>query len=462
MVNSSADDPYPSPFLSIMLLQAQVDSLSTPDIVGSTFVLPSQTWGMAAALCVLLVALFRSTRTAVFSLSDTDQIQLDRTSATRRIKLLLQQADPFSLAIRWTADLWYAGAAMCWLIALCAYVDNALAHLPLLALVSALSTWLCVFIAEFILSPIATRYPMALSRFWSLPSWVAYTLWLPFTRWWQNRYKTTPTLSAVIDTDVFQHDPPIADDPSHPNSGDNSPSNDIRPAPTRAVSKFKSLSVKQVMCNRIDIYAVEKQTDFKTLCHNIINWGYSRIPVYEEDLDHIVGILYIKELLRPLTEDIQFEWQSLIKPPFFVPQNNKVDDLLREMQRSRTHLAIAVDEFGNTSGLITLEDILEEIVGDIRDEYDIDENTFKRLSEHQYIFNGKTPLSDICRTMQLAPDLFDTVRGESESLGGLLIELAGKFPDEKETITYDRFRFTVLARHSNRIDEVKITLLPSA
>lgn len=229
----------------------------------------------------------------------------------------------------------------------------------------------------------------------------------------------------------------------------------------RGMAKFRQLVVKQIQCNRMDLFAVDISTPFDKLCKQVIEWGYSRVPVYDEDLDHIVGILYTKELLKFIEEEDAFEWQKLIKEAYFVPQNKKAAELLKEMQRSRVHIALTVDELGSTSGLVTLEDILEEIVGDIRDEYDEEEIEFNRIDPYQYIFNGRTLLIDMCHVMGIQGDTFHIIKGDAESLAGLLIGMAGKFPEEGETFSYQNYFFTVLSRYSNRIGEVKVTILPN-
>ncbi len=228
----------------------------------------------------------------------------------------------------------------------------------------------------------------------------------------------------------------------------------------RGMAKFRQLTVKQIQCNRMDLFAVDVSTHFDELCKQVIEWGYSRVPVYDEDLDHIVGILYTKELLKFIEEEDAFEWQKLVKEAYFVPQNKKVAELLKEMQRSRVHIALTVDELGSTSGLVTLEDILEEIVGDIRDEYDEDEIEFNRIDLYQYVFSGRTLLIDMCHVMNISGDTFKDIKGEADSLAGLLIGMAGKFPEEGETFAYKNYFFTVLTRYSNRIGEVKVTILP--
>ena len=190
----------------------------------------------------------------------------------------------------------------------------------------------------------------------------------------------------------------------------------------------------------------------------IVDNTYSRIPVYQDNEDNIRGVLYIKDLLPYLSKPENFRWQSLIRPPYFVPETKKIDDLLREFQDNKVHIAIVVDEFGGTSGLVTLEDILEEIVGEINDEYDEEENTYTKLNNNTYIFEGKTLLSDFCKILGIDDEEFDDVASDADSLAGLLLELKGDFPVLHEKISYKNYTFEVMAVEERRISRVKVTI----
>lgn len=227
----------------------------------------------------------------------------------------------------------------------------------------------------------------------------------------------------------------------------------------KGIIKFRDITVTQVMCNRIDVFALENTLSFPEMRQQVIEEGYSRVPIYQEDLDHIVGILYVKDLLEHLDTDADFAWQNLVKPVFYIPETKKIYDLLKEMQEKRTHLAVVVDEYGGTSGLITLEDIIEEIVGEIQDEYD-DENVFyRKVDTNNYVFAGKTSLHDVCKVMRLDIHTFEPARGESESLAGLLLELKGHFPEKNEPMTFQRFQFIVLSKENHKIEEVRVSIL---
>jgi CBS domain containing-hemolysin-like protein len=188
----------------------------------------------------------------------------------------------------------------------------------------------------------------------------------------------------------------------------------------------------------------------------IVENNYSRIPVFQGSEDNIKGILYIKDLLPHLSKPANFRWQTLIRAPYFVPETKMIDDLLRDFQEHKVHMAIVVDEFGGTSGLVTMEDIIEEIVGEINDEYDEDERAYTRLNQNTYVFEAKTLLSDFRKIMQLPDDAFDDVAPDADTLAGLLLEIKGEFPQEHERITYNRFTFEVMEMDERRIVKIKV------
>lgn len=226
----------------------------------------------------------------------------------------------------------------------------------------------------------------------------------------------------------------------------------------QGIIRFGDETAKEVMTGRQDIVDIDIQSNFAEVIRSIVDNNFSRIPVYQDNTDNIRGILYIKDLLPHLSKSATFRWQSLIRPPYFVPETKKIDDLLREFQENKVHIAIVVDEFGGTSGLVTLEDILEEIVGEIHDEYDEDDASYTKLSENTYMFEGKTLLSDFYRIVSLSPEAFEDIEGDADTLAGLLLELKGEFPKLFETMTYDPCKFTVTAIEKRRISKIKVTI----
>ena len=228
------------------------------------------------------------------------------------------------------------------------------------------------------------------------------------------------------------------------------------------IIRFGGETAKEVMTSRLDVVDLDIRTPFKDVLQCIIENAYSRIPIYSENRDNIKGILYIKDLLPHLNK-VDFRWQSLIRPAYFVPETKMIDDLLRDFQANKIHIAIVVDEFGGTSGIVTMEDIIEEIVGEIHDEYDDEERTYAVLNDHTWVFEAKTQLTDFYKITKVDEEVFDEVAGDSDTLAGLLLELKGEFPALHENVTYDHYEFEVLEMDNRRILKVKFTIntLPS-
>lgn len=224
------------------------------------------------------------------------------------------------------------------------------------------------------------------------------------------------------------------------------------------IEKFGNISVKQIMRSRLDVSGIEYNLSISDLVKKIEELHYSRLPVYRNNLDEVIGILNTKDMIPHLDESSEFDWHSLMRQPYFVPESKLIEDLLKDFQSKRIHFAIVVDEFGGTSGIVTLEDILEEIIGDIKDEFDEEETGNHKLDDFNYVFVGKTMIHDMCRAMKLPQDTFDRVREDSESIGGLVLEIAGEFPKVNDVINCGDFDFTVLEVDKNRILLVKVTI----
>ena len=223
------------------------------------------------------------------------------------------------------------------------------------------------------------------------------------------------------------------------------------------IIRFGGETAKEVMTSRLDVVDLDIRTPFKDVLQCIIENAYSRIPIYSENRDNIKGILYIKDLLPHLNK-VDFRWQSLIRPAYFVPETKMIDDLLRDFQANKIHIAIVVDEFGGTSGIVTMEDIIEKIVGEIHDEYDDEERTYAVLNDHTWVFEAKTQLTDFYKITKVDEEVFDEVAGDSDTLAGLLLELKGEFPALHEKVTYDHYEFEVLEMDNRRILKVKFTI----
>ena len=228
----------------------------------------------------------------------------------------------------------------------------------------------------------------------------------------------------------------------------------------QGIIRFGDETAKEVMTSRQDIVDLDIRSSFTDVLKCIVENNYSRIPVYQNNTDNIRGVLYIKDLLPHLSKPASFRWQSLIRPPYFVPETKKIDDLLREFQENRVHIAIVVDEFGGTSGLVTLEDILEEIVGEINDEYDEEEKNYSKLNYNTYIFEGKTLLSDFCKILNIGDEEFSEVEGDADTLAGLLLEIKGDFPSVYEKLNYKNYSFEIMEVEDRRISKVKVIVHP--
>lgn len=229
----------------------------------------------------------------------------------------------------------------------------------------------------------------------------------------------------------------------------------------KSIVNFGDVAVKQIMKSRVDVVAVDFRSDFAELIKVVKESGYSRIPIYEEDFDHITGILYAKDLLGHLNEERNFEWQPIIRTNvFYVPESKKISDLLKEFQSQKLHMAIVVDEYGGSSGIVTLEDILEEVIGEITDEFDQeDEVEYQKIDDFNYMFEGKTMINDVCRIIGTDTSTFDEVRGDSDSVAGLILEMIGFIPKVDREITYENYKFKIVSVSKRRIEQILITIL---
>ena len=228
----------------------------------------------------------------------------------------------------------------------------------------------------------------------------------------------------------------------------------------KGIAKFGNITVKQIMQTRLDVSGVDYNLNFLELKQKIEELHYSRLPVFKGNLDEITGIIHTKDVLPFISEADGFDWHKLLRTPYFVHEQKLIEDLLRDFQSKRVHFAVVVDEFGGTSGIVTMEDILEEIIGDIKDEFDEEESGNKKLDEHTYVFEGRTMINDVCKLMGLPTDTFDEVRGDSDSLAGLILELAGYIPQANDVIVSGDFEFTNVEANRNRINKVKVAINP--
>ena len=321
-----------------------------------------------------------------------------------------------------------------------------------------LITSLIVLFGEVMPKVYATHKSLEIARFMSRPVQLSIKIFYPLS---SLLVHSTNLIDKRISSKAYNVSMSELSDAIELTSDKNSPEEEKKIL--QGIVKFGDIEVKEIMKSRVDVTAVDVETSFRDLLRIIIDAGYSRIPAYEDSFDKVRGILYIKDLLPHLNGEDDFNWTDLLKDAFFVPENKKINDLLQEFQAKKIHMAVVVDEFGGTSGIVTLEDIIEEIVGEISDEHDepVGEFEFTRLDDDNYIFEGKTSLNDLCKILDIDDDIFDEVRGDADSIAGLLLELMQKMPERDEKITYNQFTFTVKAVDKRRIKRVQVTLLRS-
>jgi len=228
----------------------------------------------------------------------------------------------------------------------------------------------------------------------------------------------------------------------------------------KGIVKFGNITVRQVMKSRVDVQGIEHNSNFTEVLQKVEALGYSRYPVFNESLDQIIGILQTKDLIPHIQENQDFNWHTLLRQPFFVHEHKLIEDLLKELQAKRVHFAIVVDEFGGTEGIITLEDIMEEVIGDIQDEFDEEDSIGKKVDDDNYLFEGKAPIIEVCRFIDISPLTFDKYRGDSETIAGLFLEITGEIPAVNSEITIENYTLTVLELEKNRIKKLKLTVKP--
>lgn len=316
-------------------------------------------------------------------------------------------------------------------------------------------TFLILLLGEVIPKVYATSHPVRTASLMAYPLLILRTVFKPLSE--LLVYST-----SIIDKRIKQKGHAISvDELSHAleltESGQTSES---EKKILHGIVKFGNTDVKQIMKPRVSVLAFELHTDYKTLLKKIVESGFSRVPVYHDTFDNISGVLYIKDLLQYIDEGENFEWQKLLRSAFFVPENKKIDDLLKEFQEKKIHLAIVIDEYGGTSGIVTLEDILEEIVGDISDEFDEEDLVYSKLDDNNYVFEGKTALNDLYRVLKIEGEEFEKQKGESDTLAGFILELAGKIPERGTEIKFHNYIFKVESVDKRRIKSIKVSILP--
>lgn len=311
-------------------------------------------------------------------------------------------------------------------------------------------TAIILLLGEVLPKVYATSHPLRVAQSFSAPLMGLRYFWGPVTKlllgstsFIEKRYKKR---TKNVDVDTLGHALELTNDAS---------TTAEEQRILTGIIKFGNIEARQVMRARTEMTAFNKEISFKELLAAIVESGFSRVPVYEETADHVVGVLYIKDVL-PHIDAADFDWKALMRPAYFVPENKKLDELLKEFQKKHVHLAIVVDEYGGTSGLVTLEDVIEEIVGEITDEYDDVDLIYSKLDERTFVFEGRAPLTDLYRVLGIDGKLFEDHKGDSETLGGFVLELTGRIPQKGERVSLHNFDFTVESADNKRVRRVKV------
>ena len=333
--------------------------------------------------------------------------------------------------------------------------ESAWAEIALPIIEVGLITFILLFFGEITPKVYATQNRLLIVRRIAVPMYVLRTLLQPIsyvlistTRFLDRKVKDQSEAASFED---LKHAIDLTSEEESPSEEKNI---------LKGIVNFASTQVKSIMRARVDVVAVDLNSPFEEVVELVNKEGYSRMPVYDESLDTIKGILYVKDMLALLKQDArQLDWKQLIRPAYFVPETKKIDDLLEEFKSRRLHIAVVVDEFGGTAGIVTLEDIIEEIFGEISDEFDDEELIFSKLSETKYIFDGKMPLNDILRVVEVPDNSFDEVRGDADTLAGLILEIHGKLPVVGDVVESEGFRFTVESANLRRIKRIKFEVL---
>ena len=416
--------------------------------------------GVVIAILITIVLLGLSafasaSEIAYFSLSPSDLSELseERTEQDKAINMLRDDSERTLATILITNNF-----VNVTIIMLCNYIFTSLvcfgekAYWLQFLIVTVLLTFLLLLFGEIIPKVYSREDPLAFCRrsvsgilFFSRLFWVFESILL---RSGFLASKVIKNDQQMLSVDELEHALELTD------------KNDIKEEQKmlQGIVRFGDETVREVMTSRQDIVALNINSPFSDVLKSIVENNYSRIPVYQNNDDNIKGVLYIKDLLPHLAKPTSFKWQTLMRPPHFVPETKRLDDMMKDFKENKVHIAIVVDEFGGTSGLITLEDILEEIVGEINDEYDEEDTSYSKLNYNTYVFDGKTLLSDVTKILEVDDDYFSEIEGDADSLAGLLLEIKGDFPTMHERIEYRNFMFEILKVDGRRISKVKITI----
>ena len=410
--------------------------------------------GVLSCVLLLVSGFASGSEIAFFSLSPSDlnEIAEERTDTDRKIAMLRADSERTLATILITNNL-----VNVTIIMLCNYfiahvVDFGNAYVLQFVCITLVLTFLLLLFGEIMPKIYTTKSPLQFCRrvvnFILMCRWLFYPIASILLRTGMLAGKVVQKENHVLSVDDLEQALELTD------------KEDIKEDQRilEGIVRFGDETAKEIMTSRQDVVDLDFRATYDEVLHCIVENNYSRIPVYQDNSDNVRGILYIKDLLPHLQKGSNFRWQSLIRPPYFVPETKKIDDLLREFQENKVHIAIVVDEFGGTSGIVTLEDVLEEIVGEINDEYDEDEKNYVRINANTFVFEGKTLLSDFYKILKLDDETFDEVQGDADTIAGLLLEIKGDFPQLHEKISYNNFTFEIVELEERRISKVKVVV----
>jgi putative hemolysin len=444
------DDPFQSTLFLTSLLSILKENWL--DNLGSIVAI-----GIVLIVLIFLSALFSSSENAFFSLGPNNLVELneDNGVTSKTVLHLINHPDRHEASRNLLATILlfnnFVNISVVILSSIFLNLFLNLALFPVLAflLQVVLITFVLVLLGEIIPKIYSTQNNVKIAKFMAIPLLWMQRLTFPLV-WLLTR--STVIFDRFVDKTTYKVS---VEELNHAIEIAGSENTTDEKSILKGLVNYGNISVKQIMRSRMDVTAVEINTPFNELITKIEDWGYSRLPVYEDTFDNIKGVLYIKDLVPLLSEKQPFDWVKLIRNPFFVPEFKKIDDLLNEFQEKRIHMAIVVDEYGGTSGLVTMEDILEEIFGEIKDEFDDEEINYSQLDENTYLLEGKISLNDVCKLFEIESTYFDDVKGEVDTLGGFIMELAQKIPQRGHTLVFNQFTFIVEAADKRRLKRVK-------
>ena len=406
---------------------------------------------------VVFSALLSGTEVAIFSLNNDDKLKLKEekeNNRNKRVLDLLENPKKLLATILIANNLVNVSIVMVstFVMEKLFIIDN-MSEINSFIIQVIIVTFIILLFGEVIPKVYANNYNVSFSKLMSLPISIL-----------KKNFSLLSDLlissTSIIDKKMEKKTNPFnADELEHAlDLTKHSVENEDEKKILEGIVKFGQTDVKQIMTPRTDVTSFDTDTDYKRLMKELKNINFSRIPIYEETFDNIKGILYVKDLLSKIEEDGNFKWTKLLREAKFVPENKKLDDLLKEFQEERKHIAIVVDEYGGSSGIVTLEDVLEEIVGEITDEFDEEDITFQKIDNYNYIFDGKCTLIDIYKILEIEGENFELAKGEADTIAGFCIEQAGKIMLKNEKVNFDKYTFTVEAADKRKIKKVKVTI----